>query len=263
MSDQVKAALIGSARRSNRLYVLVVGLFGAGALLLLALSVEDVGARAPVDQPLLCVSVACALATVLAIMTRRERAALLEQVSADDLVGLTRSRTGGLWLHFRNGGSFLVPKNLVPRGDIASALPSLPRPPRNYPRVATWWGIFVVPVAIGVWLNDAPIPTKIAQLETTRGRLALTGAATLAAETTVVIDNSSEYAVLRLDDGTGTCLIYVETAALSPAQLEQLRGKNGVPMRAIVYPQRVRYKEGRTAEFDARIVVSFELLNRT
>src|SRR5207248_7068 len=143
-------------------------------------------------------------------------ASFLEQVSADDLVGITRNRAKTLWLHFRNGRSFRVPASIAPRGDIATALPSLPRPARNHARAATWCTIFVVPVAIGVWLNSAAVPTKISQLDNTRGLLQLTGAAMLASEATVTIGIwSPQYAVLRLDDGTGTCLIYVEAAALS------------------------------------------------
>ena len=94
--------------------------------------------------------------------------------------------------------------------------------------------------------------------------LQLTGHAVVAAKTTVTIGpKSPEYAIFKLDDGTGNCLIYVEVAALPPAALERTRDQLGLAMRVVVRSKKAKYEGTGMAEIDVLVVESFELPNQT
>jgi hypothetical protein len=263
MSDVVNRALLAAARSAVRSSVIAVGVCGLATLGVLGFSLWDVGARAPVDLPLLCVAGALAVGTVLAILARRERAALIAQVTAADLVGVTRRPDNGLWLHFPGGRSFLVPSSEVPQVDLA-ALPALPAPAKNYTRLAIQALVVLAPLGLGAYFNEQPVPATIAQVKATRGVVQLTGNAVEAGKATYKIGTRSpEYAVLRLEDRTGNSLIYVELAALPPEALDRARTPPGLPMRVVARPKKVKHEGVAMPEIEVLVVESFELLNRT
>lgn len=88
-----------------------VAMIGAGlvAVFVLVMSLWHVGARAPVDLPILCVAVAFTTATLAAFLTMRERAAFIERVTAQDLIGVTQNTDKSLWLHVQNRRAFRTP----------------------------------------------------------------------------------------------------------------------------------------------------------
>lgn len=260
MSDSLKEALIGEARGTigaNR--AVLVGGAGLATLIALAVSLWDPGARAPIDLPILCIAVAFAIATIAALLSSRESASLIQRMTAQDLIGVTQNADKTIWLHFRNRRAFRSAVPDVSWADIDAVLPSLPAP-KNYARAAIMWGAFLAPLGVGIWLNELPIPAKISEVKSTRGVLELSGKATVASRTNVTIGDSPEYAILKLDDGSGHCLIYVEAAAIPAAAIERARTEPGIAMRAIVRSKKAQVKGSGMADFEVLVAEWFELL---
>jgi hypothetical protein len=226
----------------------------------LALSLWDVGARAPVDLPILCVAIAFAIGGIMVSLARRRTAAFLARVTAQDLIGVTPNPDKSLWLHFRNGRTLRTPKLNFDLALIEAALPKRPAPPKIRPGALLAWAVFLAPLGVGLWLNAAPIPAKISQIDSTRGTVELRGTARLSATALLQIGNSAPYATLTIDDGSGKREIMVEVDAIPDDVVERLRQGPGIAVRVAVHHRKTRFKGVGTAEIDVLIADWFEPL---
>ena len=259
-SDSVRAALMEVAGRTVRRHAKLVVLCGLAAVVALALSLWDIGARAPVDLPILCVAIAFAIGGVMAFLAMRRTAAFLARVTAQDLIGVTPNVDKSLWLHFRNGRTLRTPKLNFDLALIEAALPKRPAPPKIRPDALLAWAAFLAPLGVGLWLNNVPIPAQISQIKSTRGHLQLTGNAVLILNANLKMEHSPVYASIMLSDSSGHYRVLVEADAI-PAT-ERIRHEPGIPVRVVVHSKKVRYEGAIIKDMDILFADSFEVLER-
>lgn len=258
-SDSVREALMQVAGRAVRRHTKLVALCGLGAVVMLAASLWDVGARAPVDLPILCGAIAFAIGGVMAFVAKRRTAAFLARATAQDLIGFTPNDDKSLWLHFRNGRTLRTPKLSFDLALIEAALPVRPAPPKLQPGALIAWAVVLAPVGAGLWLNTVPIPVQISQIKSTRGHLQFTGNAVLMLNVNLKMENSPVYASLLISDGSGRCRVLVEADAI-PAT-ERIRHEPGIPVRVVVQSKHVRYEGAIMKDMDVLFADSFEILD--
>lgn len=257
-SDSVREALVEVAGRTTvRNHIALVVICVLGAAVALALALVHVGARAPVDLRFLCVVIAFVIGGVLASVAKRRAAAFLARVTAQDLVGFTPNIDKSLWLHFRNGRTLRTPPLNFDLALIEAAVPKRPPPPKIRPAALLAWAAFLAPLGVGLWLREVPIPVQISQIESTPGRLQLTGNAVLIAGAFVRKGND-EYGTLWLTDASGHCRVLVKADEI-PAT-ERLRHEPGLPVRVAVHSENVRYEGQLMEKIDVLIVHSLEVL---
>lgn len=256
----VQAALMQTARESYAGHLVIALCTAVLSAIALVLSLWNVGARAPIDLPVLCIAIAFAVATLALLVGVRARIAAIAGLSARNLIGVTQNRDKSLWLHFQDGRTLRVPSPSISPAQIEAALPSRPAPPREIARPAIGWALALAPLGVGLWLNEAPIPAKIAQIDSTRGTVELRGTARLAKTALLQIGKSPPYATLILDDGSGKREIMVEADAMSDDVVERARQGSGVAVRVVVHHKKTRFKGVGTAEIDVLIADWFDPL---
>lgn len=259
-SDSVREALMEVAGRTVGGHAKRVVLCGLAAVAVLALSLWDVGARAPVDLPILCGAIAFAIGGVMVFLAKRRTAAFLARATAQDLIGVTPNVDKSLWLHFRNGRTLRTPQLDFDLALIEAALPKRPEPPKIRPGALLAWAAFLAPLGVGLLLNQVPIPTQTSQIKSTRGHLQLTGNAVLMLNVNLKMENSPVYASILLSDGSGRCRVLVDADAI-PAT-EQIRHDPGIPVRVVVHSKNVRYEGAIIKQMDVLFADSFEVLER-
>lgn len=257
-SDSVREALMKVAGRTVGGHAVRAVLCGLGAAVVLSLSLWNVGARAPVDLPILCGAIALAIGGVMAFLAKRRTAVFLARATAQDLIGVTPNVDKSLWLHFRNGRTLRTPRLNFDLAQIEATLPKRPAPPKLRPGALIAWAAVLAPVGIGLWLNDVPIPVQISQIESTRGHLQLTGNAVLMLNVNLKMENSPVYASILLSDGSGRCRVLVEADAI-PAT-ERIRHEPGLPVRVVVHSKNVRYEGAIIKQMNVLFADSFEVL---
>ena len=259
-SDSVREALTEVAGRTVGGQAKLVVLCGLAAVVALALSLWDVGARAPVDLPILCVAIAFVIGGIMASLAKRRTAAFLARVTAQDLIGFTPNLDKSLWLHFRNGRTLRTPQLNFDLALIEAALAKRPAPPKIRPGALLAWAAFLAPLGVGLWLNDVPIPAKISQIDSTRGTVELRGTAKLSETALLQIGKSAPYATMIIDDGSGKREILVEVDAIPDDVVERARQDPGIALRVVAHHKKTRFKGVGTAEIDVLIADWFEPL---
>lgn len=256
-SNPVREVLIDAGAHAIIIQTAIMIGCGLGTVIGLALSLTHLGARAPVDLRYLCVVIAFGLTGIIAFVAKRRTLAFLRRVTAQDLVGFTPNADKSLWLHFRNGRTMRTSPLKLDLTPIEAAVPKRPPPPKIRAAAVAAWAVFLAPLGVGMWLREMPFPVQVSQVESTPGRLAITGNAVLIADA-FVRKGGTEYGTLWVTDASGHCRVLVKADAIPGT--ERLRHEPGLPVRVVVHSEDVHY-EGQLMEYiNVLIAHSLEVL---